>query len=248
MKQAGFELRSVSKVYKGQVALSEVSLSVPAGEHTAILGPSGCGKSTVLRILSGLDTPFKGEVLLDGKVISQGNQIIIPPHGRGIAMVFQDLALWPNLSVLDNVLLGQSGTGLNRREARARAHKALVMCGIEALDRRLPGELSGGQQQRVALSRAIATRPAFIFLDEPFAGLDLVLKSRLLSEISALAEQHHFTILLVTHDPVEVTGLCSSAIILDQGKVIEAGKLDELLSHPQSETLRVFRDHIHTKS
>jgi len=161
-------------------------------------------------------------------------------------MVFQDLALWPNLSVLDNVLLGQSGTGMDRREARARAHKALVMCGIEALAKRLPGELSGGQQQRVALSWAIATRPAFLFLDEPFAGLDLVIKTKLLGEILALAEQHQFTILLVTHDPVEVTALCRSAIILDQGKVIEAGKLEELLHRPQSETLRVFRDHIYT--
>ena len=146
--------------------------------------------------------------------------------------------------MLGNVLLGQSGAGLDRRETRERAHKALVMCGIETLAKRLPGELSGGQQQRVALSRAIAIRPTFLFLDEPFAGLDLVMKTNLLSEILALAEQHQFTILLVTHDPVEVTALCRSAIILDQGKVIEAGKLEELLRRPQSETLRVFRDHI----
>lgn len=247
MNQVRFELRCVSKVYQQQVALSEVSLSVATGQHTAILGPSGCGKSTVLRILSGLDAPSGGEVLLDGKVISQANQVIIPPHSRGVAMVFQDLALWPNLSVLDNVLLGQSGTELDRREVRARAHEALVMCGIEALAKRLPGELSGGQQQRVALSRAIATRPTFLFLDEPFAGLDLAMKTNLLSEILALAEQHQFTILLVSHDPVEVTALCSSAIVLDQSKVVEAGKLEELLHRPQSETLRVFRDHVHTR-
>ncbi|MCP4407972.1 MAG: ATP-binding cassette domain-containing protein [Gammaproteobacteria bacterium] len=187
--------------------------------------------------------PFRGEVLLNGEVISRANEVIISPHGRGITMVFQDLALWPNLSVLDNVLLGQSAIELNRRKAGARADQALVMCGIEALANRLPGELSGGQQQRVALARAIATRPAFLFLDELFVGLDLVMKTNLLSEILALAEHRQFTILLVTHDPVEVTALCSSAIVLDRGKVVETGDLEELLHSPQSETLRVFRQH-----
>lgn len=236
-----FEFRSVSKDYQQQVALSAVSLSISVGEHTAILGPSGCGKSTVLRILSGLDAPTGGQVLQDGEIISQANQVILPPHRRGIAMVFQDLALWPNLSVLDNVLLGQSGAELDRREARERADKALGMCGIEGLAKRLPGELSGGQQQRVALSRAIATRPAFLFLDEPFAGLDLEMKTRLLNEILALAKQSRFTILLVAHDPMEVTKLCNSAIVLNQGKFLEAGNLQELLRSPESETLRVFR-------
>jgi len=241
---SAFEFRSVSKNYQQELALSDVSFNILAGEHTAILGPSGCGKSTVLRILSGLDAPSAGEVLQDRKIISQTNQIIIPPHRRGIAMVFQDLALWPNLSVLDNVLLGQSGVQLSRQEKQEQADKALNMCGIESLANRLPAELSGGQQQRVALSRAIATRPSFLFLDEPFSGLDLVLKTKLLSEISALAEQSQFTIVLVTHDPMEVMTLCNSAIVLEQGEVVEAGKLFELLHKPESETLRVFRQRV----
>jgi len=231
----GFELRAVSKNYHEHVVLSEVSLTVPVGQHTAILGTSGCGKSTVLRILSGLDAPSGGEVLLNGAVISQANRVLVPPHRRGVAMVFQDLALWPNLSVLDNVLLGQSGTGLTRREAQVRAGEALALCGIEPLAKRQPGELSGGQQQRVALARSLATQPTFLFLDEPFSGLDLVTKTMLLNEISLLAEQRQLTIVLVSHDPTEVTALCRSAVVLDLGKVKEAGELSVLMRQPRTE-------------
>ena len=158
-------------------------------------------------------------------------------------MVFQDLALWPNLSVLDNVLLGQSGTGLTRREAQVRAGEALALCGIEPLAKRQPGELSRGQQQRVALARSLATQPTFLFLDEPFSGLDLVTKTMLLNEISLLAEQRQLTIVLVSHDPTEVTALCRSAVVLDLGKVKEAGELSVLMRQPRTEILRVFRDH-----
>ena len=240
--KVNFELRRISKTYPGHTALSKVSATIPAGEHTAILGPSGCGKSTMLRILSGLDAPSEGTVLLNGKVISQANKVIVPAHHRGIAMVFQDLALWPNLSVLENILLGQSSSALNSQQKRERADRALALCGIGELTNRLPNELSGGQQQRVALSRAIATQPTFLFLDEPFAGLDLVMKTRLLAEISALAEQRQFTILFVTHDPMEVMSLCNSAIVLEEGEIIEAGEIEKLLQTPKSETLKVFRE------
>jgi ABC-type sulfate/molybdate transport systems ATPase subunit len=142
--------------------------------------------------------------------------------------------------VLENVLLGQSSSTLNPQQKRERADQALALCRIEELANRLPNELSGGQQQRVALSRAIATQPTFLFLDEPFAGLDLVMKTRLLTEISALAEQRQFTILLVTHDPMEVMSLCTSAIVLEEGEVVETGEMKGLLQTPKSETLRVF--------
>lgn len=241
---AKFECRHLSKIYPGHAALTDVSVTINAAEHTAILGPSGCGKSTLLHILSGLDAPSEGAVLLNEERVSQANEIIVPPHRRGIAMVFQDLALWPNLSVIENVLLGQSSRALNSRQKRERAEQALSLCGIKAQAKRLPGELSGGQQQRVALARAIATQPEFLFLDEPFAGLDLVMKTHLLSEILELANQHQFTLLLVTHDPMEVVSLCSSVIVLEQGRVVEAGKLELLLQAPKSETLKVFRKFI----
>ena len=243
MTGSRFELRSVSKVYDGRSALSEVSFTVTAGEHTAILGPSGCGKSTLLRLLAGLDAPSAGQVLLDGHIVSEPGKVLRPPHLRGVAMVFQDLALWPNLSVMDNVLLGLSGAGLTKQETKAQAHEALTLCAIASLAQRKPGTISGGQQQRVALARAIAVRPSYLLLDEPFSGLDLVTKTRLLEEVATLAVERTLTVLLVTHDPVEAITLCRSTIVLDNGHIVESGVLTDLLRAPHSEMLRLFRAH-----
>jgi ABC-type Fe3+/spermidine/putrescine transport system ATPase subunit len=156
-------------------------------------------------------------------------------------MVFQDLALWPNLSAVDNVLLGLSGTGLAKKDAEQRAREALALCAVESLAGRKPGALSGGEQQRVALARALAVQPSFLLLDEPFAGLDLVTKARLLEEIATLAAAQHVTVILVTHDPYEATTLCRSALVLDGGRVKESGTWTDLLGSPRSEILRVFR-------
>jgi iron(III) transport system ATP-binding protein len=241
MTTAQLEFRSISKTYDGQPALRGVSFTVSAGEHVAILGPSGSGKTTALRLLAGLEAPSAGNVLLDGKPISEPGRVLLPPHQRGVAMVFQDLALWPNLTVRQNVLLGLAGADLTRAEARSRAGCALALCGIEALVDRLPAKISGGEQQRVALARAIAVRPTFLLLDEPFASLDLSLKSRLLDEIRALALQQHMTVLLVSHDPLDASALCRSAVVLEDGRVAEAGPLGHLLKAPRSEMLRVFQ-------
>lgn len=244
MNRGPFEFRSVSKLYDGNAALSAVSFMIEAGEHTAILGPSGCGKSTTLRLLAGLDTPSTGEVLLGRSVVSTPDTLDLPAHRRGVSMVFQDLALWPNLSVAKNVLLGLSGAGISRRDAQTRARRALSRCGIESFAARLPNTLSGGEQQRAALARAIAPQPDFLFLDEPFQGLDLVTKNHLLGEIKALASEEHFTIVLVTHDPLEVTTLCTSAVVLNGGRVEATGPLDDLLRAPKSEILEAFRNHV----
>ncbi len=241
MNRGPFELRDVSKLYNGEAALSTVTFTIEPGQHVAVLGTSGCGKSTALRLLAGLDTPSEGEVLQDGAVVSTARTILMPPHLRGVSMVFQDLALWPNLSTIENVRLGLSGTSLSRRESATRAEEALHRCGIESLSNRLPKTLSGGQQQRVALARAIAPRPDFLFLDEPFAGLDLITKTRLLAEIRELAKAQEFTIVLVTHDPLEAVRLCGSAVVLNGGRVETTGSLDELLRAPKSEILKAFR-------
>ncbi len=241
MTRGVLELRNVSKLYDGQAALSNVTFTIEPGQHVAILGTSGCGKSTALRLLAGLDRPCEGDVMLNGAVVSTAHTILMPPHLRGVSMVFQDLALWPNLSVIENVRLGLSGANLSRRETATRAAEALHRCGMEPFSNRLPKTLSGGQQQRAALARAIAPRPDFLFLDEPFAGLDLITRTRLLLEIHALATEHRFTIVLVTHDPLEATTLCRSAVVLDGGRIEAAGTLDELLRTPKSEILEAFR-------
>ena len=244
MTPPGFELRSVSKSYGTCSVLSDISFTVEAGEHTAILGASGCGKSTVLRLLAGLEAPNAGTVLLDGKVVSEPNRVITPPHKRGVSMLFQDLALWPNLSVADNVLLGLSGQGLSKKIAARRTRRALRLCVIESQAGTKPGTLSGGEAQRVALARALAPDLSFLFLDEPFSNLDLVTKSVLLQDIKDFAVELQITIVLVTHDPVEATTLCERAIVLGGGSVEESGSWADLLHEPRSKILRVFRDHL----
>lgn len=247
MRHAALALRHISKQYDGTAALSDVSFTVAAGEHTVILGPSGSGKSTALRLFAGLEAPDSGQVVSDAVVLSETNRILVAPHKRDVAMVFQDLALWPNLTVLDNVVLGQAGTGRPRQERQRIAHDVLMLCGIEPLAGRLPGTLSGGQQQRVALGRALASRPAFLFLDEPFGGLDLVLKTRLLADIRTLAKEQGFTIVMVTHDPHEALAVCGFVVVLEDGRVVEAGPWEDVIKDPRSEILRVFRDHVTRK-
>jgi ABC-type Fe3+/spermidine/putrescine transport system ATPase subunit len=237
-----FELVNVSKTYGTSVALSDVSFALVAGRQTAILGPSGGGKSTVLRLVAGLEAPSAGSVLLNGRQLSLPGRILIPPHQRGLTMVFQDLALWPNLSVRENVRLGLSGNSLSLRQAHERVMESLKQCGIESLADRLPGQLSGGQQQRVALARAVAVRPAFLFLDEPFSGIDTLNKSRLLRMIGELARTTDLTVVLVSHDPLEARELCDYAVVLEAGRLAEMGCIAELFQSPKSEFLRAFRE------
>lgn len=241
MKAGGFRLQNVSHHYGHNRALDDVSFDLPAGAATAILGPSGCGKTTTLRLLAGLEAPSRGQVLLDNEVVSSASRILVPPHRRGLAMVFQDLALWPNLSVRQNVKLGLAGVNLDRRQRARRAAEALDACGIGDLAARKPAQLSGGQQQRVALARALGARPRFLLLDEPFSSLDLILKYQLLGDLATLARQSGITLLLVTHDPMEARALCDHAVVLEDGRVVEAGPLNLLLASPASRFLEVFR-------
>ncbi len=157
-------------------------------------------------------------------------------------MVFQDLALWPNLSVIDNVLLGLHGLRLPKREARDRALGVLSLCGIDCLSGRKPGSLSGGEQQRVALARAVAVQPRFLLLDEPFAGLDLATKHRLLEETAALSREKGVTVILVTHEPRDAVELCSFGIVLERGEIKDSGDLDKLIEDSDTEILRLFRE------
>ena len=239
--KSGFELKSISMRYTDVNIVSDVSFAIRANDRLAILGPSGSGKSTILRLLAGLEQPTQGQIFLDGTLVSDTNRILVPPHQREIAMVFQDLALWPNLSVLDNVLLGMARRRLSKKDAHNEAVQALSLCRIELLASRKPGMISGGEQQRVALARAIASRPAFLFLDEPFSGLDLITKSELLGDISELIKRNEIALVLVSHDPMEAVSLCKSAIVLNQGCIEDQGNLNELLQAPQSVLLRLFK-------
>jgi ABC-type Fe3+/spermidine/putrescine transport system ATPase subunit len=238
----GFELYSVSRKYGEVHALADVSFCIELGESMAIIGQSGCGKSTMLRLLAGFDPPTAGRILLNGSVVSEPDRIVRPPHLRGVAMVFQDLALWPNLSVFDNILLGLAGGKLPKQQARRRAGEILSLCRIEHLAGRRPATISGGQQQRVALARALVGEPRFLLLDEPFSGLDLVTKATLLQDIARFRDEKEITLVVVSHDPLEATNLCHKAVVLNHGRIEEKGEMDTLLRNPKSEILRVFND------
>ncbi len=233
-------LKNVTKRYDSIDVFRDISLQVRSGERLALLGPSGCGKSTLLRLIAGLETPTSGEVWVEGRLASSPGRIAVLPHKRALAIVFQDLALWPNLTVSQNVELGLAGAKLARKERRDRAFSALRRCQIGELSERRPAELSGGQQQRVALARALAVEPKLLLLDEPFSGLDFAIKARLYAEILHLCTTLELTMLVVSHDPLEASALCSQVAVLERGQIRETGPLEELLHAPASETLQAF--------
>lgn len=232
------QAQNLGKSFDDHVVFQFVSFEVHAGQHFALLGPSGCGKSSLLRLIAGLDAPTEGQLLLDGRLVSEPGRTLVPPHERKLAMVFQDLALWPTLNALDNVLLGMARVAVSKTERRAQTLEALRICNIETLAHRKPAALSIGQQQRVALARAMVVRPKLLLLDEPFSSLDLPLKQELMEELRQLAEQFSITLLLVTHDPSEANALCSHALVLEDGRVCERGTWAELMVNPASKTLR----------
>ncbi len=210
-----------------------VSFVLQPGGRMAVLGPSGCGKSTLLRLLTGLDAPGGGEIRIRGALASEAGRVLLPPHMRGMGMVFQELALWPSLTALENVVLGMPrNDGRSRGQRRAAAREALDDCRLGALGHRKPAELSVGQQQRVALARALAPRPDLLLLDEPFTGLDHALKAGIFDEIRRLAGEFGLALLLVTHDPTEARALADEALVFENGGTRRQGPLGDVLSAP----------------
>lgn len=238
------QFENIARDFNGNSVFRDISFEISTAEHLALLGPSGCGKSTLLRLLAGLDPPSQGRILINGKIVSEDGKILVPAHERQMAMVFQDLALWPNLTALQNVLLGMGRMNLGRRERRTAAMAALEICRMESFANRKPASLSAGQQQRVALARALAVRPKLLALDEPFSGLDLTLKTEILEEIRRLAKELDLTVLLVSHDALEAVALCTEAFVLENGRCKEKGSFDLLLQNPASTTLRTFLQNI----
>jgi len=234
------QVRSVAKQFDRGPVFEDISFDVQAGGHLALIGESGSGKSTLLRLLAGLDTLTAGEIRIQDRVVSTVERIVVPPHERKIAMVFQDLALWPNLTALENVILGMAQAELSRPERRAQAQAALRACRLHDLAQRKPHALSAGQQQRVALARALAVRPSLMLLDEPFAGLDVIVKAQLFEEIKSLCANFGVTLLVVTHDPLEAAALCSEAVVIENGRLQEKGSLHSLLEDPSSAILKAL--------
>ena len=231
------ELHGVYKAFGPVPALRGVDLVMPAGELTAVVGPSGCGKTTMLRLISGLDAPDRGQLSIGGEVMA-GNGRWTPPERRGVGLLFQQLALFPHLDVAGNV--GYGLRRLHRSARRARVEELLEVVGLSGYEHRYPDQLSGGQAQRVALARALAPRPTVMLLDEPFSSLDVGLKAELRAEVRRILEAEGVTTVLVTHDQEEALSLGDQAVVMLEGRVAQAGSPDVVYRRPASLAVAAF--------
>ncbi len=226
---SAIELRGVTKHWGGSTALHGISASIPAGSFCVLLGPSGCGKSTTLRILAGLETASSGQVLIGGRDVTA-----LPPAQRGIAMVFQNYALFPHLSVADNIAFGLEVRKTPAAEAHGRLQEAAELLGLLPLLARKPSQLSGGQQQRVALARALVARAQVCLMDEPLSNLDAQLRQDMRAELRELQQRLGLTVVYVTHDQAEAMAMADQVLLLNQGRIEQAAPPRELYAEPDS--------------
>lgn len=240
MSDPVLDVRHVSQHYAGRLAVSNASFRLHAGRIACLLGPSGCGKSTLLRLIAGLEPLDEGEIAIGGRTVSTGG-IVVPPEERGVGLVFQDCALFPHLTVADNV-----GFGLNRltREAkRDRVASLLERFHIEPLTHAWPHTLSGGEQQRVAIARAMAREPALLLLDEPFSGLDEQLRANVRRSVLADLRAAGASVLIVTHDPEEALLIADDLVLMSGGRILQTGGPSDCYRHPVSpEAARLLGD------
>ncbi|MEO8291862.1 MAG: ABC transporter ATP-binding protein [Actinomycetota bacterium] len=221
------QLVDLVKRFGDFTAVAGIDLQMPAGEFFSLLGPSGCGKTTTLRMIAGFERPDGGQILLDGEDMAQ-----TPPHKRNVNTVFQSYALFPHLSVEENVAFGLRYKGASKQESRERVGRALELVQLTGFEKRRPGQLSGGQQQRVALARALVLNPAVLLLDEPLGALDAKLRKRLQIELKALQEEVGITFVYVTHDQEEALTMSDRIAVMSQGRVEQVGGPREIYEEP----------------
>ncbi len=229
-KKGTLEFINVVKDYgTGEPAVKGVSFRIEDGELVTLLGPSGCGKTTTLRMIAGLELPTKGQILLGGKDVTAQSA-----SQRNVSLVFQSYALFPHMSVVDNVGYGPTVQGMPKAEVAAKVADVLKLIGLTGYETRLPSELSGGQQQRVAIARALVLEPAVLLFDEPLSNLDTKLRRHVREEIRELQQRLAITCVYVTHDREEAMAVSDHIIVMDQGHIAEAGAPDQLFFTPNT--------------
>jgi putative spermidine/putrescine transport system ATP-binding protein len=221
-------LEHLTAHYGATRVLDDLSLTVPAGELVSLLGASGCGKTTTLRLVAGFLEPTAGTITLGGKDLTR-----LPAHRRDIGLVFQSYALFPHLSVADNVGFGLKQRGVSGPDRAQRVADMLARVGLDHLADRLPGALSGGQRQRVAIARALAVEPDLLVFDEPTSALDVLVQARILEMLARLRNERGITYLFISHDLAVVDLVCDEVIVLQQGRIVEQGDPDRLFKDPQ---------------
>ena len=226
---ASVVLKEITKRFGAVTAVDGASLEVREGEFLTLLGPSGCGKTTTLRLIAGLTTPSHGRILIGGEDVTD-----LPPRKRNIGMVFQDYALFPHLTVAENIAFGLRERGAPKPLIRTRVRELLALVRLPGVEHRLPGELSGGQQQRVALARALAYAPRVLLMDEPLGALDLKLREAMQLELHRIQRELRITTVYVTHDQEEAMSLSDRIAVMSEGRLLQVGQPEELYSQPRN--------------
>lgn len=235
MNLLDIELVSVSKSYANMAVVRDIDLAIPQGEFVSILGPSGCGKTTTLNMIAGFTAPSRGDIRIKGR-----SQVRVPPERRNIGLVFQNYALFPHMTVTENVAFGLKMKGTPRDQIEGIVTGALRSVRLEGLGQRYPRELSGGQQQRVALARAIAPRPSVLLLDEPLSNLDLKLREAMRVELKEIQQQLGMTFVYVTHDQEEAMAMSDRVVVMWQGAIAQQGQPAALYREPNSRFVADF--------
>jgi iron(III) transport system ATP-binding protein len=233
------ELSNLTKRYGSVTSVDGIGLAVEKGEFICLLGPSGCGKTTTLRMIAGFLAPDAGEIRVDGKVISSPSSVV-PPERRNMGMIFQSYAVWPHMTVRQNVAYGLKMKSVPPAEQVKRVDAVLKATKLDALAERYPGELSGGQQQRVALARALAPNPEILLLDEPLSNLDANLRGDMRFEIRRLHDEFHDTSIYVTHDQLEAMTMADRIVVMNLGRIEQIGTPEEVYDRPQSKFVARF--------
>jgi len=229
------EFRAVSKLYGPVAAVDAISFAISAGTLVTLLGPSGCGKTTTLRMIAGLEPPSTGRILIDGQDVTH-----MPASERDVSMVFQSYALFPHMTVLENVSYGLRAAGIKKPRASEQAAEKLSLVGLAGFEHRLPSELSGGQQQRVAVARAIVLEPKVLLFDEPLSNLDARLRRRVREEIRGLQQSLALTVVYVTHDQEEALAVSDRIIVMNTARIAQDGTPRELFEAPASRFIASF--------
>lgn len=232
---AQLELRNITRRFGDFTAADDISLQIESGEFFTLLGPSGCGKTTLLRMIAGFDVPDRGAVLLDGKDITH-----TPPEKRPVHTVFQSYALFPHLSVFDNIAFPLRMAGVDAKSIAPRVHKALADVRLEGMAERYPDALSGGQKQRVAIARALINRPKLLLLDEPLAALDLKLREQMQIELINMQKEIGITFVYVTHDQGEALALSHRIAVMNHGRIVQIGEPSRIYEFPDSRFVADF--------
>ncbi len=232
---AYLELTNICKTFSSVVAVKDFNLSVEKGQLVSFLGPSGCGKTTTLRMIAGFETPDSGSILLNGENIAP-----IPPDKRGIGMVFQSYALFPNMTIRDNVMFGLKMQRIPKQEAVERADKVLDLVRLQSTAKRYPHQLSGGQQQRIALARALAIEPRVLLLDEPLSALDAEVRVALRGEIRRIQSDLGITTVYVTHDQEEALSISDLVVVMNNGLIEQIGSPQEIYRKPGTRFVATF--------